>query len=256
MRVMTRPGASFSPRVLVVDDEVDICRNLADILGDLGYEVDIAFNGERALELVRLAPYDVALLDLRMPGMDGLEVYRRIKELRAGIVGIIVTAYASNDTAAEAIGAGAWKVISKPVRFARLLELVNAVVDQPLILVVDDDRDLCANLWDLFRSQGFRVALAHDPASATKALDEQSFAAVVLDLKFPRGNGGDIFRYVREAHPGTCTIVITGYPAETVDLVDEVLKQGASSICYKPIDVPKLVDSVRACIVNGPMAGG
>src|SRR6187549_2886701 len=95
------PGAS----ILVVDDEVDTCRNLFDILTDLGYRVDVAHDGFSALELVKRSAYDLALLDLRMPGMDGLTLYRAIKKLRAGTVAILVTAYASQATAEEALAA-------------------------------------------------------------------------------------------------------------------------------------------------------
>ena len=78
-------------RILVVDDEVDTCANLSDILSDLGYEVDVAYDGLGALELVNQKTYDVALLDLKMPGMNGLELYRRIKQLEAGTVAIVVS---------------------------------------------------------------------------------------------------------------------------------------------------------------------
>ena len=70
--------------ILVVDDDVDTCRNLADILGDLAYHVEAAHDGPSALELVRRRHFDVALLDLKMPGMDGLELYRAILEKNKG----------------------------------------------------------------------------------------------------------------------------------------------------------------------------
>ena len=94
-----------SPSILVVDDDADICRNLSDILSDLGYHVATAHDGPSALELVRKNTYDVALLDLKMPGMDGLELYRQIKKLQAGMVAMIVTAYASSETAEAALSA-------------------------------------------------------------------------------------------------------------------------------------------------------
>src|ERR1043165_2277201 len=97
------------PSILVVDDEVDTCRNLSDILTDLGYRVDVAYDGPSALELGRRNHYDVALLDLKMPGMDGLTLYREIKRMRAGTVALIVTAYASSTTAEQALAAGAWQ---------------------------------------------------------------------------------------------------------------------------------------------------
>src|SRR5215813_12518609 len=142
---------STSPSILVVDDDPDICRNLSDILADLGYYVDTALGGQAALDLVRRRPYDVALLDLKMPDMDGLTLYREIKKLQAGVVAIVVSAYASGAITEEALTAGAWQVLPKPVDLSRLLCLVGEAVDQPLVLVVDDDTDLCQSLWDLLR---------------------------------------------------------------------------------------------------------
>src|SRR5262249_4274506 len=178
-RRMSRAG----PSVLVVDDEVDTCRNLSDILTDLGYRVDTAHDGLSALELVRRNPYDVALLDYKMPGMDGLTLYREIKRLRAGTVAIVVTAYASGTTADGALAAGAWQVLPKPVNFPKLLGLVEEAVGQPLVLVVDDDHDLCANLWDLLRERGFRVCLAHDEQETRAHLKDAAFNAVLIDMK-------------------------------------------------------------------------
>lgn len=80
------------PSVLVVDDDADTCRNLSDILSDLGYQVDTAPDGTAALALVQKHAYDVALLDYKMPGMTGLELYREIKKARAGTVAVIVSA--------------------------------------------------------------------------------------------------------------------------------------------------------------------
>ena len=70
--------------VLIVDDEVDACENLRDILSDLGYRVGIARSGPEAVAQVVRSPYDIALLDLKMPGMDGVTVYRQIKRLSPG----------------------------------------------------------------------------------------------------------------------------------------------------------------------------
>ncbi len=188
-------------RILVVDDDQDICRNLSDILTDLGYQVDFAFDGLSALELVSRRPYDVALLDLKMPGMDGLTLYRAIKKQRAGTVSLLVTAYASPETAAEALAAGAWKVVSKPVDFRKLLGLVDEALGQPLVLVVDDDHDLCANLWDLLRDRGFRVSLAHNGREAAEQLKESTFKVVLIDMRIPDSDGSAVFQAVRQANP-------------------------------------------------------
>ena len=88
-------------RILVVDDDPDTCLNLSDILSDLGFYVDYAHDGPAALKLVDQGRYDVALLDFKMPGMDGVTLYREIKKRRAGTVSLLVTAYAGDATEAD-----------------------------------------------------------------------------------------------------------------------------------------------------------
>jgi CheY-like chemotaxis protein len=246
------------PRILVVDDDVDICRNLSDILTDLGYRVDLAHDGPSALELVGRNAYDVALLDLKMPGMDGLTLYREIKKRRAATVALLVTAYAGPATAAEAMTAGAWKVVSKPVDFARLLDLVDEALGQPLVLIVDDDRDLCQNLWDLLRDRGYRVALAHDGREANEQLRQSSYKVVLIDMKLPAGagDGNKVFRLVREANPQARTLLITGCRAETDPLIAKVLADGADAVCYKPFHVPDLLRTLEDLANDGTHEGG
>jgi CheY-like chemotaxis protein len=234
-----------APRVLVVDDEEDICRNLSDILGDLGCRVETANDGFSALEKVRRTPFDVALLDLRMPGMDGLTLCRELKSVRSGTVAIIVTAYAGTMTDEEVQAAGASQVLPKPVDLGLLLGLVEQAAGQPLVLVVDDDRDLCGTLIDLFNERGYRVAVAHDTDEASVRLNESTYHVVLIDLKLPGGSGEDVFRVVRDVNPAARTLLITGHRGETDGLVEKVLREGADAVCYKPFDVPLLLKAVQ-----------
>jgi DNA-binding NtrC family response regulator len=231
--------------VLVVDDDLDTCRNLQDILCDMGYAVDAAQDGFTALEMVRRKPYDVALLDLKMPGMDGLTLYRKIRKLRAGTVAVIVSAYATPETTSEALDAGAWRVMSKPVDFSKLLPLLDEAAQQPLVMVVADDHELCETLWDLLREQGYRVCVAGDEAAAAERLRGRDFQVVLIDMKLPGGDGRGVLKRVRELTPDARTLLITGYRDEMTQLVDEALKEGADGVCYKPFDVPQLLEVLR-----------
>lgn len=235
----------MTPSVLVVDDEVDTCRNLSDILTDLGYEVDVAHDGPSALDKVRRKAYDIALLDLKMPGMDGLTLYREIKKLRADTVAIVVTAYASSSTAEAALAAGASQLLSKPVDLPKLLRLVEQAADQPLVMIVDDDPDLCQNLWDVLHDRGYRVCLAHDEQEAAERLPGREFRVVVIDMKLPGGGGASVFRLVRDNNPQARTVVITGFRAELDELVQKVVAEGADAVCYKPFDVPALLETLQ-----------
>lgn len=230
--------------ILVVDDDVDACTNLADILGDMGYEVDVAHDGLSALDKLRQKPFDVALLDLRMPGMDGLTLYREIRKLRADTVALIVSAYATSDTTAEALAAGAWQVLPKPVDFSQLLPLVEKASKEPLVMVVDDDPELCENLWSLLRDRNFRVCVAHSKEEAAQRLRGRDFQVVMIDLKLPDTDGREVFKLVQSNIPEARTVLITGYRGETEELVQQIVDEGADAVCYKPFDVPKLLETV------------
>jgi CheY-like chemotaxis protein len=112
------------PTILVVDDDVDTRCNLADLFSDLGYAVETAEDGDMALEKARQRPCDVGLLDLRMPGMDGLTLCRKLKRLYPRMVTMIITAYGGSAVDEEATDAGARHVLPKPTDFLSLLALV------------------------------------------------------------------------------------------------------------------------------------
>lgn len=242
------------PSIIVVDDDVDTCQNLSDILTDFGYEVDTAHDGPTALSMVREKPYDIALLDFKMPGMDGLTVYREIRKLRSGTVAMIVTAYATPETRQEALEAGTWQVLSKPVVFPKLLGLVEEIAKQPLVMVVDDDCELCENLWDLLRSRGYRVTLAHDQNAASERLKEKAFQIVLVDLKLPGGDGREILDLIRTTNPEARTVLITGQSSELEMHVEQAIREGADAICYKPFDVPRLLETLNR-VIQAPKSG-
>ncbi len=224
---MSRPTS-----ILVVDDDADICSNVRDILEDLGYRTDIAHDGPSALRLIREKPFDIALLDFKMPGMDGAELYSEIRKLRPEIVAIMITAYAGSDGAERARAAGTWRVMRKPVDFASLLPLLEEAITVPIVLVVDDDPDYCDNIWQVLRDRNYRVKLARTEEEGIRAAGGKYDVAIV-DLRLGSGDGQRVISMIRAAKPDAKIIVATGYP----DLDDA----NNSIVLRKPIDVDHLL---------------
>jgi two-component system nitrogen regulation response regulator NtrX len=112
-------------RILVVDDDEGIRNSLATILKDEGYTVDVAKNGSEAIEKSRAAFYNVALIDIRLPDMEGTEILTRMRDTVPKIRKIILTGYPSLQNAIEAVNRNADAYILKPVEVEKLLDTVR-----------------------------------------------------------------------------------------------------------------------------------
>ncbi len=102
------------PRILVVDDERSMRELLAIVLRREGYEVLLAENGRAAIDLLEREPVDILISDIKMPDLSGVDVLRAAKKLDQDILGIMITAFASTETAVEAMRLGACDYLSKP----------------------------------------------------------------------------------------------------------------------------------------------
>jgi DNA-binding NtrC family response regulator len=122
------------PSLLVVDDDAVARDLLTEVLSRDGYRVRTASGGTECLALAAAEPVDLALVDLRMPDMDGLEVLRRLAAIRPGIPTVILTAFGNVDTAIEAIRAGAYDYLSKPFRMAEIKLVVRRALEAQRLL--------------------------------------------------------------------------------------------------------------------------
>ena len=102
-------------KILVVDDEQAVCKELRKFLEDKGYEVSEAYNGDEAVAKYTLERPDVVLLDIRMPGKDGVETLHELKELDPDASVIMVTAVHEEDIAKQTMAEGAFDYITKPI---------------------------------------------------------------------------------------------------------------------------------------------
>jgi DNA-binding NtrC family response regulator len=112
-------------RILVVDDDENIRKTLQIILEDEGYLVDLAATGNEAIEMTQQTVYNVALLDIRLPDMEGVELLKRIKDYVPRTRKIMVTGYPSMGNAISALNKNADAYLTKPVDVENLLEVVK-----------------------------------------------------------------------------------------------------------------------------------
>ncbi len=135
---MSEPEQNLERTVLVVDDDRTGRETLAEAVAEMGYQVNSAATGEEALEVLRQTDVDIVLTDLKMPGMDGLEVLARTKMIRPDAFVILVTAFATVDTAVSAMKAGAYDYVMKPIDLRQLRVLLERACDSRDLLIENE----------------------------------------------------------------------------------------------------------------------
>lgn len=117
-------------KILVIDDERSIRNTLKDILEYEKYEVDLAEDGIKGIEKVKGAEYDVVLCDIKMPGIDGIEVLQQLAEIAPDTPVVMISGHGNIDTAVESIKKGAFDYIEKPLDLNRLLITIRNAMDK------------------------------------------------------------------------------------------------------------------------------
>jgi two-component system response regulator (stage 0 sporulation protein F) len=111
--------------VLVVDDDEGIRETMRDILREMGVHTTLARDGFEAIEIAKQEPPDLIMMDLRMPGIDGLQTSKKILSFQPGARIILVTAYATEETSAAARHAGLKDILYKPLDLGKLRDILN-----------------------------------------------------------------------------------------------------------------------------------
>ncbi len=123
-----------SPRILLIDDEIAFVRNVSELLKRRGYEVSIANSGMEGVRMLQENNCDVVVLDLRMPGLSGIEVLKKIRtEKKTAPEVIIMTGFATIDSATECLEHGAFDLVSKPIKIQDLAERITKAFQRRLI---------------------------------------------------------------------------------------------------------------------------
>ena len=117
-------------KILLVDDEVVFANNMSKLLNRRGYQVTAVNGGDTALRALMENPFDVMVLDLKMPGMDGIAVLHEMKKLGLVTEVLVLTGHGSIDTALEAIQLGAYDYLTKPCEIAELVSKIEAALEK------------------------------------------------------------------------------------------------------------------------------
>ncbi|TFH06161.1 MAG: response regulator [Candidatus Thorarchaeota archaeon] len=235
--------------VLIVDDNISLAKTISMILKQKRYDVFIANSGFEALELVGInQDIDVVLMDIKMPVMNGVETFKKMKKLLPKSSVIMMTAYAVEDLIAEAIQEGAYSVIYKPFDIAKTVELIENVKTEmigALILIVDDDSGTLTSFKNILVNRGYHVVTSADGEDAIEQAKRNNFDVIFLDLKLPTLNGFETYLKIREVKPDAIGILITGHAKSMSAIVEQALLSSMYTCLEKPLVMSEVLTLIE-----------
>jgi len=222
-----------------------MARTTCDILRIKGYDAVAVHSGEEGVRKVQTDPPDCVIMDIKMSGISGVEALKQIKEIRPKLPVVLVSAYADEQTVAEAKQYGADAVVSKPVNLQNLLSFLSLLSKEESILIVDDDPNFCKTLLDVLTVRGYRVETESRPDRVLDHLDKSYKLAVLLDLKLGSADGVDVLKKIRGKYPTKPVVLVTGYRNEMGDSIQKGLQIGAFTCLYKPLEIDQLLGFIE-----------
>ena len=240
-------------KVLLIEDDDTSREQLTKAIRKEGYEVLAAKNGGAGLELFRKELPEIVITDLKMAGVDGLEVMHTVRRLSTDVQVIVITAYGETDTAISALREGALDYLKKPLDLDLLTTALGRAREKiiehkksipfPTVLLAEDDEPIRERIGRVLEKEGWKLFAVADGEEAINVFGQKKIDIALLDIKMPKKDGLQALHEMRGISDDFEAIVITGYGDETSAI--QALRDGAINFLKKPVDLEELVLAVE-----------
>lgn len=230
-----------SLRILVVDDDHDHADSLADLFRLEGHEVEVAYSAPEAIRIFLASYFDLAFMDVVMPGMNGVESFLEIRRSKPDAKVYMMSGYSVEELLRQATDNGALGVLTKPMDPAKVAAALEEATPQGIVLVAEDDPDFGPVLADGIACSGKACELVTNGRDALERIEKGGVDVLVLDLKMPLINGIDVYKTLRDRGKAVPTIMVTACSDEFADKLASLDDVTVTGILTKPFDLPSLL---------------
>ena len=239
--------------ISVVDDDESIRRTATFLIQSFGFQAAAFESAESFLKSAQLHHTSCLVVDIQMPGMNGLKLQSELAAAGCGIPIIFITAYDNKDTRQQAMQAGAVAFLGKPFNDEELLQAVRLALrgefgaTKNLISVIDDDESIRRTTTLLIESFGFRAAAFASAESFLKSGQVHETTCLILDVRMPGMNGLELQSELAAAGYGIPVIFITAY--DDKESRGRAMQAGAVAFLDKPFNDEQLLQTVRSALI-------
>lgn len=250
-------------RLLIVDDEEDFLESTSKALSRRGFVVDCAQNGTDAIKMAKKNSYDILILDVKMPDIDGIAVFRIIHKILPDLLILLLTGHSTLNDAFQTLKEGVTNYLTKPIEMDELAMCIKNVVsltdetpdkrnndleqydsDEVIrIMLIDDEYEFLESLKKVLQRRKMDVITMDSGEKALMYLKNKLVDVVVLDVKIPGMNGLEILQRIKQDFPSIEVILLTGHPS--ISNAIDGIRLGACEYLQKPYKATSLATTIR-----------
>jgi two-component system, NtrC family, response regulator HydG len=230
-------------QVLIVDDDRDMAESLGELVEARGHLVSLAFSGEAGIARFRQQHFDVAFVDVKMTGMNGVQTFLGLRKIDPSAAVIMMTGFSAEQVLRDATQAGVLRVIDRSAAALEILPIVEEVKPRRVLIGVGQERSLVGDLRFALSSRGYEVEVAYSGEEALERAMEGRIDAVILDQHLPVLSGFDLYLALRWAGHPMPTIIAANRAKEHGAAID-LLQPMTESILTKPFDPVEVLGEI------------
>ncbi|NPV74900.1 MAG: response regulator [Anaerolineae bacterium] len=246
------------PPILVVDDDHRMVKTLVDLMTVKGFQAEPAYDAQEALEKIRAKPYACLLSDVRMPGQDGVALYRQVRKHHPHMPVVLMTAYADDDLLAQSLKEGVMAVLDKPLNLGNFLSFLSFLRREQSLVLIDGSRAFCKTLEKILAGRGYHPVCLHR-LEELKACFEQDVQTALFQLKLQDGQPEEVFRRIRQEVPCVPVVLAIDFNKEKSIWIEQARRYGIYAFIYRPAEMERLhkaITRIRRSIMGNLLENG
>ena len=231
--------------ILIIDDNHDLADGLAMVLEDENYTVSLAYNGNDGIKLFDIEQFDVVFIDVKLPDMNGVEVYQYIHHKNPITKVVMMTGFRIEQILAEVIDSGEVEILRKPFEMKLVNDILTKAEEKSIVLIADDNPDFSEALSEYLTDNNISTILARNGQEALDGVLSNPVDVLVLDLQMPIMSGLDVYLQLQQQERAVKTIIVTGYPKEEKETIDVLKSLSVTGCLFKPFAPEDMLTAIN-----------
>ena len=230
-------------KILVVDDDRDNADSLSELFEIEGHDVTVAYSGQEAVDIYAVESFDVAFMDVMMPGKNGVESFLEIRRTKPDATVYMMTGYSVEQLLQQATKNGALGVLRKPLDISEVMGALSSILPEGIVLVANSDQDLGTELQKVIGSSGKKCELVTDYSTLSLRINLGDIDVLVLDRNLPLIDSIDLYASLRRSGKALPTVILSSID-DNESYSAELAKLDVTGVVSKPFDPEVLLQKL------------